>query len=59
MTCCAGVYVYLVKHALLHVGCHDGVDGHNGSSHTAAPPQQVLEMLLGLRPFSLGNTIEL
>ena len=51
---------YLVKHALLHIGCHDGVDGHNRGPHAAAPPQQVPEMLLRLRPFSLcNNTINL
>lgn len=50
---------HLVKHAVLHVGCHDGVDGHNGGPHTAAPPQQVPEMLLRLRPLSLHNPITL
>lgn len=44
---------YLVKHALLHVGCHDGVDGDNGGPQPAAPPQQVPEMLLRLAPLAL------
>ncbi len=39
---------HLLKHALLHVSCHDGVDGDYGSSHTTAMPQQVLEVLLCL-----------
>ncbi len=45
---CEQFMSHLLKHALLHVGCHDGVDGDYGSSHTTATPQKVLEVLLCL-----------
>ena len=53
--CDVGINGYLVKHALLHVGCHDGVDGDDGRPHPAAPPEQIPKVLLCLTPLALEH----
>ena len=50
---CKGQRADLIWHALLHVCCHDGVNGDYGRLHIAAAAQQVLKVLLSLRPVTL------